>query len=178
LADLAVSCEYLTSDKLCLAVSESPKAKAARQVRCENYEKMSCCYVCLFKRKCGMGCTYLGNFENDPQQIRDEKNEADNAPENNERNKVAKTEKVSTVFCSLCNHEMCQTKTKIRIEGWAGLKQETAGDNSEKPSEESLPVIVYLCPKCGKVEFAAEGETKQKLLSQLSKANNNEFQLK
>jgi hypothetical protein len=32
LSDLASSCEYLTSEKLCLAVSESEKAGLSRQV--------------------------------------------------------------------------------------------------------------------------------------------------
>jgi hypothetical protein len=155
LAELAVSCEYLTIDKFCLAVSESPKAKAARQVRCENYEKMSCCYVCLFKRKCAIGCTYLGNFENEPQQIRDEKIEADNTLVKDDKSEVANSEKSPAVNCYLCNLEMCQAKTKIRLDS----------DDLEKLGEESLPVIVYLCPKCGKMEFVAEEKTRQKLLS-------------
>ncbi len=155
MAELAVSCEYLTSDKSCLAVSESVKAKAARQVRCENYEKMSCCYVCLFKRKCAIGCTYLGNFENEPQQIRDEKSEADNAPIKDLESEVSKTEKVPAVNCSSCNLEMSQAKTKIRLDG----------DELDKLGEESLPVIVYLCTKCGKMEFVAEEKTRQNLIS-------------
>ena len=48
LSDLANSCEYLTSEKLCLAVSESEKARSSRQVRCKNNEKMTCCYLCMF----------------------------------------------------------------------------------------------------------------------------------
>jgi RNase P subunit RPR2 len=153
LEELAVSCEYLTSDKLCLAVSESEKAKAGRQVRCENHEKMGCCYVCLFKRECAIGCTYLGNFENEPQQIRGEKSEATSTHTKDEKSEVANAEKVQTVTCFSCNLEMCQTKTKIRID-----------------EEETLPVIVYLCTKCGKMEFAAEEEAKQKLLSKSTKA--------
>jgi ribosomal protein S27AE len=50
---------------------------------------------------------------------------------------------------------MCQAKTKIRLDS----------DDLEKLGEESLPVIVYLCPKCGKMEFVAEEKTRQKLLS-------------
>jgi hypothetical protein len=155
LAELAVSCEYLTSDKTCLAVSENVKAKAARQVRCENYEKMSCCYVCLFKRKCSIGCTYLGHFENEPQQIRDEKSEKDKAQIKDENREVVKTERVPVVNCSSCNLEMCQAKTKIKLDG----------DDLEKLGEESLHVIVYLCTKCGKMEFVAEEKTRQKLIS-------------
>jgi RNase P subunit RPR2 len=153
LEELAVGCEYLTGDKLCLAVSESEKAKAARQVRCENYEKMGCCYVCLFKRKCAIGCTYLGNFENEPQQIRGEKSEVARTHIKDEKSEVANSEKVPAVTCFSCNLEMCQTKTKIRID-----------------EKETLPVIVYLCTKCGKMEFVAEEETKQKLLSKSTKA--------
>ena len=165
MADLAVSCEYLTSEKLCLAVSESAKAKASRQVRCENYEKMSCCYICLFKRKCAIGCTYLGSFENEPQQIRGEKSEPNNTLIKDEKREAPNTEKAPALNCSICNLEMCQAKTKIRIDGWSGLNQKFDGGDLGKFGEELLSVIVYLCPKCGKMEFVAEEKARQKLLS-------------
>ena len=61
---LANSCEYLTSEKLCLAVSENEKAKAGRQVRCKNEEKMTCCYLCMFVMNCATSCRFLEATEN------------------------------------------------------------------------------------------------------------------
>jgi hypothetical protein len=155
LSDLANSCEYITSEKLCLAVSESEKAKAARQVRCKNDEKMTCCYICLFKRECAINCRFLGNIENESQQIEAEKTEADNAFINDEKIEEDKTKNATFTRCSLCNVEMSQTRTQFRINGWEVSNQKLANDDSRKP-DELLPVIVYLCPKCGKIEFMAD----------------------
>lgn len=155
MSDLANSCEYITSEKLCLAVSESEKAKAARQVRCKNDEKMTCCYICLFKRECAINCRFLGNIENESQQIEAEKTEADNAFINDEKIEEDKTKNATVTCCSLCNVEMSQTRTQFRINGWEVSNQKLANDYSRKP-DELLPVIVYLCPKCGKIEFMAD----------------------
>jgi len=170
LSDLAISCEYLTNEKLCSAVSENDKAKAARQVRCENDEKMTCCYLCTFKVKCAIGCSFLGNIGNESQQIGAEKSESDNAQIKDEKSELDQTKNAPIISCSLCNIKMCQAKTKIRINGWTGLHQKAADGRSEKIGEELLPVIVYLCPKCGKIEFGAEEATKQKLLFLFSRS--------
>ena len=151
-----VCCEYLTSEKLCSAVSDSEKAKAARQVRCKNDEKMTCCYICLFRRECAINCRFLGNIENESQQIGAEKTEADSAFINDKKTEVDQTENATVTCCSLCNVEMSQTKTMFRINGWEGSYQKLADDNSGKLEEELLPVIVYLCPKCGKIDFRAD----------------------
>ncbi len=169
MSDLAASCEYLTSEKLCSAVSESEKAKVARQVRCENDEKMTCCYLCLFKRKCTTSCNYLGNVEDKSQQIGAEKAEADNTLIKNEKSEVDNTKNAPVISCFSCNLEMCQAKTKFRIDGWEGLQQSPANGELERLGEEFLPVIIYLCPKCGKIEFVAEEKTKQRLLSLFSR---------
>ena len=143
MSDLAGCCEYLTSEKLCSAVSDNEKAKAARQVRCKNDEKMTCCYICLFRRKCAINCRFLGNIENESQQIGTEKTEVDN------------TKNAPVTCCSLCNVKMSQTKTKFRITGWEGSDQKLADDDSGKLGDELLPAIIYLCPKCGRIEFSA-----------------------
>ncbi len=69
---------------------------------------------------------------------------------------VNKTENSSVAFCSLCNVEMSQTKTKFKIDGWKESNQKVDGDDSARFGAEVLPVIVYLCPKCGKIDFWAD----------------------
>ena len=158
MSDLAVCCEYLTSEKLCSAISDSEKAKAARQVRCTNDEKLTCCYICVFRRECVINCRFLGNVENvnESQQIEPGKTEADSTFINDEKTEVDHMKNAPVTCCSLCNIEMSQTRTKFRINGWEGLQSKLTDDDSEKFGEELLPVIVYLCPKCGKIEFRAD----------------------
>jgi hypothetical protein len=98
---------------------------------------------------CPSPCKFLGSGESEPRKVEVEKPEVD-------RLKVEETkpeEEINTnapvSWCSLCNVEMSQAKTKFRIEGWEGSHQKL-GDKEE------LPVIVYLCPKCGTIEFKAD----------------------
>ncbi len=58
---------------------------------------------------------------------------------------------------------MSQTRTEFKIEGWEGANQKLADQDSGKLGEKVLPVIVYLCPKCGKIDFRATRKTKQEL---------------
>jgi hypothetical protein len=109
-----------------------------------------------------MGCTYLGNFESEPQQIRVEKDDDSITTLKDEKSDADKTKKAPAVTCPSCNVEMCQAKTKIRIDGWEGLPQKVDGGDLGKLREESLPVMVYLCKKCGRMEFVALEETKQR----------------
>jgi len=155
MSDLANNCEYLTSEKLCLAVSENEKAKASRQVRCKNEEKMTCCYLCMFVMNCATPCRFLGINENEPRQIETEKTQINSTPINEEKPEATETKNDTATWCSSCNIEMSQTRTKFRIEGWKGLQQKPSGENSGKLGEEVLPVIVYLCPKCGKIDLKA-----------------------
>jgi hypothetical protein len=155
-SDLANSCEYLTSEKLCLAVSESEKSRTSRQVRCKNDEKMTCCYLCMFVLDCANPCRFLGGYENEPQEVDAEKTKINISEINKEIAEVDKTENASVTFCSLCNVEMSQAKTKFKIDGWEESNQKLDGDDSVRFGAEVLPVIVYLCPKCGKIDFRAD----------------------
>jgi hypothetical protein len=150
LSDLANSCEYLTNEKLCQAVSESEKAKAARQVRCRNEEKMTCCYLCMLVLDCATPCRFLGNNENAPQQIDVENTNINNPAVSDEKLEGNKTENSPAICCSLCNIEMSKARTKIRIDGLEGSNQKSTESNME------LAAIVYLCPKCGKIDFRAD----------------------
>ena len=51
---------------------------------------------------------------------------------------------------------MSQGRTKFSIDEWDESHQKLDGDDSGKLRKEVLPVIVYLCPKCGKIEFKAD----------------------
>ncbi len=158
MSDLANSCEYLTSEKLCLAVSESEKARSSRHVRCKNSEKMTCCYLCMFVLDCATPCRFLGNTENAPQQTEFEETQINNKLISDKIPEEEKTENIPINYCSLCNIEMSQTRTKLKIDGWKRPNQKIADNDSTRLEEEALPVIVYLCPKCGKIDFKADGK--------------------
>ena len=152
MSDLANSCEYLTIDELCSAVSESEKAKANRQVRCQNEEKMSCCYICLSRRECAFSCKFLGNIGTEAPSVEAEKTEPPNTVDPDQEIQPPQTENAPVAFCALCNVEMGQTKTKFKIDGWNGPHPKLSDDDT---GDEFLPAIVYLCPQCGKIEFKA-----------------------
>lgn len=152
LSDLANSCEYLTIEKLCSAVLESEKAKANRQLRCQNEETISCCYICYSRRECAISCKFLGNIENQHASIEIEKPVVQSTVNLDTKPEVAQPGKAPVVCCSLCNVEMSQAKTKFRIDGWEGPQP---NENSGACVEE-LPVWIYLCPSCGKIEFKAD----------------------
>lgn len=155
MSDLANSCEYLTIEKSCLAVSESEKAKANRQLRCQNDEKNACCYLCLSRRECVISCKYLGRFESESSPIEVSKTEAESTFSDDKKTEVYETQNAPVACCSLCNVEMSQTKTKFRIDGWKGPHPKLSGDDLRELGEE-LPVIVYACPQCGRLEFRAD----------------------
>ena len=157
MSDLANSCEYLTIEKLCSAVLESEKARASREIQCQNDEKTTCCYLCLSRRECAAKCRFLGNIESEPSPIKAEKIETENTfidqkPETNQTENPA-------VCCPLCNVEMSEAKTKFRITGWEGPHPKLVGDVSSKREAELLPVIVCVCPQCGKIELKTDGES-------------------
>ena len=158
MSDLANSCEYLTIEKLCSAVSDSEKARASRQVRCQNDEKMTCCYLCWYRRECAIKCRFLGNIESESSSLEAEKTEAECIFNNDKKSEGHQAKNAPVTCCSFCNVEMAQTRTKLRIEGWGGLHPKLIGDDSGKLGEELLSAIVYLCPQCGKIEFRADEE--------------------
>lgn len=63
------------------------------------------------------------------------------------------TKAMPTAYCTSCNVEMAPKKAKLILDnGQTASKQ--FGDYTPQ-AEETLPVIVYLCPLCGKIEFKA-----------------------
>jgi hypothetical protein len=134
-------------------VSESEKAKAKRQLQCQNDEKMTCCYICFSRRDCAISCKFLGNFGSSVPQVEsqiDIQNKLDSEQETD-----ASLIENTPAVCSSCNVEVSQFKTKLKVEGWSGLHPKPSGGSS---GEEFLPVKAYLCPKCGKIEFKVDNE--------------------
>jgi hypothetical protein len=156
MSDLANSCEYLTSEKLCLAVLESEKAKTARQVRCKNEEKTTCCYLCMYVFDCATPCRFLGSGNHEPPQVDSEKIPLESSSTKKQTPEEDKTKNNPVMRCLFCDVEMAQTRTKFRIDGWEGSHKKQLVDGTGQLETEVLPVIVYLCPKCSKIEFKAD----------------------
>lgn len=157
MSDLANSCEYITYEKTCTAIIDSQKAKTNRELRCLNDEKQSCCYICDSRPQCPISCKYLGNTQNAPAQ----KTEGPKpqtpiiTASNNKPAEANITRKVPVTYCSSCNVEMSPKRTKLRIDDWDNKQQQEYGDYVSK-NQEFLPVIAYLCPCCGRIEFKAD----------------------
>jgi hypothetical protein len=156
LSDIASSCEYHTPEATCLAVAESSKAQANRQQKCVNDEKHSCCYTCSQRRECTISCKYLGTTENQPKpqpqetvkpQPETPKPETKTEPANIATN-------VPASYCTSCNVEMTPRKAKLKLDPAEEAQSKQFGDYTPQ-TEDNLPVIVYLCPLCGRVEFRA-----------------------
>ncbi|XHH08684.1 MAG: hypothetical protein ACFCUE_14115 [Candidatus Bathyarchaeia archaeon] len=143
LSDLANSCEYLNFDKTCTAFNDNQKAQASRQLKCRKEEKNTCCYLCDLRLQCTISCKYLGQTENYPA----------SAYENEKVSTVEKTleikpETVPVALCISCNSEMAWAQTQLHVNDWHGPKPALNCDKE-------LPLTVYLCPNCGKIEFRA-----------------------
>lgn len=84
-----------------------------------------------------------------------------------------KIEKIEEMRCPLCGKLMLNSVVTLRIGGWSG-KANVVSDLLISPlvtkigqvQEELLPVIIYYCIKCGKMEFIATHATRQRLLKE------------
>ena len=100
----------------------------------------------MFVLDCANPCRFLGGFENEPQQVDSEKIKINNSVTSEKETKVNGIENASLTFCTLCNVEMSQGKTKFKMDS----------HDSARFGAKVLPVIVYICPKCGKIDFRAD----------------------
>jgi hypothetical protein len=151
LSDLASSCEYYTPEKTCLNVSENLKAQANRQLRCLNDDKQSCCYVCDSRRECVISCKFLGSSDGTTQ-VRAE-TETPKPTTIKKPEEEPTTKAMPTNYCTSCNVEMTPKKAKLTLDNNQPASKQF-GDYTPA-AEETLSVIVYLCPLCGKIEFKA-----------------------
>jgi hypothetical protein len=157
LSDSASGCKYLTNERLCLAVSENEQEKARRQVLCRNVEKKTCCYLCILVLGCATPCQFAGNSENALQQIDNKATPLNNKAVTEQKTKEEeKTENAPVTCCSTCNSEMLHTRTKFAIEPTKDKSQKSVNNNSWLLSGGKLPVIVYICLKCGKIDLKIE----------------------
>jgi hypothetical protein len=151
-----IDCEYRTKENSCNAVLNNEEAKLARQVSCENDVETTCCYFCTLQNKCEISCNYLGQRES----TISNKKETAKIPDKNSATEV--------VRCQTCNVKMRPARTSLRIGGYKGVWRllpvigDSIGELGEI-QEELLPVTIYLCPKCGRMEFIAEKKAKQEL---------------
>jgi hypothetical protein len=118
----------------------------------------------MFVLDCANPCRFLGGYENEPRQVNTEKTEINSSGINQDKTEVNENQNASVTFCSLCNVEMSQTKTRFKINGWEGSNQKPTGDDSVKFGEDVLPVIIYLCPKCGKINLRVDEKTNKNWL--------------
>lgn len=149
-SDLASSCEYLSVDKTCTAFNDDLKAKSSRQLKCKNSQESICCYLCVFRLDCVISCKYLGRSEScvelksvSEDVCVDDKVVVDDGGS-------LQFESVPVAFCFSCNVAMVWAKTKFVVDTWCGGNQASFGC-----VDKLLPVTVFLCPTCGKVEFKA-----------------------
>ena len=116
----------------------------------------------MFVLDCATPCQFLGSSENVPLKIDREKASIGTAAADKQKTEEeGNIEKAPVTNCSLCDVEMFQTRTKFTIDGLKGSSQESADDGSRQLGDQELPVIVYLCPKCGKIDLRAEEKLKK-----------------
>ena len=150
MSNLDNSCKYLTNEKLC----ENELEKASRQLRCRNVENMTCCYLCMFVLNCATPCQFSGNSEVEPQIINHTQTPVKNTVINEQQQKEDKTKSNPITCCPSCNNEMLQTQTKFKID--KDSCQKLTNSNLMKTSKKELPIIVYICPKCGKIDLKVD----------------------
>jgi hypothetical protein len=97
---------------------------------------------------CATPCRFLGGPQSDTKQTYTENKKNIPVAEAKEKPSEDQKESVSAAWCYLCNVEMDQGKSKLRLDECKG--------SLSKLGDKELPVIVFLCPKCGKIEFKAD----------------------
>ena len=126
-----IACKFLKDDN-CTSVMKDGEGKETRQEECQNNNKSACCYACLFSYN--HSCEISCEYLGEVKKI-----------------------------CSLCGSEMYHDHMELRIGGWIGLTKILPSRIGElgEIGEDKLPVIVYLCSKCNKLEFFAEEKAKR-----------------
>jgi len=54
-----VDCEYLVDNQLCRSIIENEEGRDAREKGCSEAVKNMCCYLCVRRESCDIGCNYL-----------------------------------------------------------------------------------------------------------------------
>jgi hypothetical protein len=73
---------------------------------------------------------------------------------------------IEVLKCPLCDSEMNCNEVKIRMVGSQGLKEILSISSMYDVSGEIiLPLLMHVCPNCGKIEFMAKAKKTQKILN-------------
>jgi hypothetical protein len=141
----AIDCQFLKEGN-CLSIVNNQEALTSRKTTCGNENDQACCYICDLYEGCEISCNYLG--------------------ENKAKQKEIKAA-MKITRCPLCGSRMLHSEVKLRIGGWSGaLHGLPLGDLGEL-SEELLPVEMYVCVRCGKMELMALKETKDRIIHKI-----------
>jgi hypothetical protein len=83
------------------------------------------------------------------------------------KNLEAETSKTIEILkCPLCNSEMKCTEVKIRMVGSQGLKEILSiASMYDVSGEIILPLLMHVCPNCGKIEFMSKGKKTQRIIN-------------
>ncbi len=146
-----VNCAFLKEGN-CRSIVDNYEAKEVRMISCSNQNLQACCYLCSRYQGCKISCNFLGENKNQPTTKQPTESFEDN--------------KLRVLSCPLCGSRMLNTKMSLRAGDWEGFTKGLPLGIGEigEISEELLPVIIYVCPKCGKLEFMAQEKTKQKII--------------
>lgn len=149
MSDQKVKCEFL-KDTSCLSIASNVEAKEARKVGCNNDNEKACCYLCSYYHGCEISCVYLG----------------ENKRIFKRKSIVADEQQTKIMRCPQCDKKMVYNQVNLRIGGWSGVLKglHPAMAVMGELDEELLPVLLYVCPKCGKLEFRAQEKAKEKII--------------
>jgi hypothetical protein len=145
-----VDCKYL-KDESCLSIASNDEAKEVRKISCNNDNEQACCYLCSYYHGCEISCAFLGENK---KVIK--------------RKPIVTDEKQSKILrCSSCDQKMVFNQVNLRVGGWSGALKglHPAIDALGELDEELLPVILYICTKCGKLEFRAQEKAKERIIN-------------
>ena len=142
-----LQCEYLKNGT-CFSIMTNDEAREARLINCRNSNIQACCYLCTHHQICEISCKKLGL----------------NRQEIN--NNQLEDSAIQFLHCSSCNIPMASSRITLKIEGLQGTTKniDLKLDLIRENSGENLPLIMHICPKCGKIEFVAPEKTKQKMI--------------
>jgi hypothetical protein len=144
-----VECEYLENGN-CQSITSNDEAKEVRKISCNNDDEGACCYLCSYYHRCEISCAYLG----------------ENKRIIKRKTNVTEGTTSKILRCSSCDQKMVFREVNLRIGGWSGALKgiDPALDTIGELGEQLLPVILYICPKCGKLEFKAQEKAKEKII--------------
>jgi hypothetical protein len=145
-----VKCEFIKGEN-CTSVITNDEAKEVRKISCSNDNEEACCYLCDRYQGCEISCNFLG--------------ENKSKSKNKLSNESIEDKKIRFLRCPLCDSKMLHSEVKLRTGGWSGLMQLIPFGSWGEVGEELIPVVLHVCPKCGKLEFTAPEKTKQNIIS-------------